>query len=194
MSHESDLPAGSPASPDDHGHGPGYEVRDTNVRGVVTFFVGLTLFVILAQVFLWGLLRGLSPERPDNATDAASLGLTPREVQDLRRTIPRQLEDLHKTEDTVLAGSDGRPIDQAMRTLAEKGIPPTAAGLTEADVNSHAGIPASKADATKDKGKEQEKGKEPEKGKEQEKGKEPQDKGKGPEDRKDRTQAKDAPK
>jgi hypothetical protein len=142
MTHESNPPAGNT--------GPGYEVRDTNVRGVVTFLVGLTLFVILSQVFLWGVLRGLSPSQPTPPTDAASLGLTPAQVEDLRRTIPRQLRELHEAEAAVLAGKDGLSIDEAMRRLAEKGIEPSAAGLTEADVSSHAGIPASKADATKE--------------------------------------------
>ena len=61
------------------------------------------------------------------------------------------LDDLHKQEDAVLAGKNGMPIDEAIRRLAEQGIPPTASGLTEADVNSHAGIPASKDEASKTK-------------------------------------------
>jgi hypothetical protein len=66
-----------------------------------------------------------------------------------RAMIPRLLDDLHEQEDAVLAGKNGMPIDEAIRRLAETGIPPTASGLTEADVNSHAGIPASKDEANK---------------------------------------------
>jgi hypothetical protein len=135
MTHESNQPAPGP--------GPGYEVRDTNVRAVVTFLVGLTLLVIVVQVALWGLLRGMSGSFATPRTELAAPA-----------TIPAQLEALHKSEDETLAGKGGVPVDEAMRRIAEKGLPLSAAGLTEADVSSHAGIPASKTtDANKDKDK-----------------------------------------
>lgn len=130
MTHES-----NPPPPE---HGPGYEVRDINVRAVLTFVVGLCLLILVSQVFLWGLLRGMSSAVPE-----------PRAEMTTPPMIPGLLDALHEKEDAVLAGKAGQsiPIDDAIRQLVEKGIPPTAAGLTEADVNSHAGIPASKADA-----------------------------------------------
>jgi hypothetical protein len=131
MTHESNPPP--------TGRGPGYEVRDTNVQAVVIFLVGLSLLLLVSQVFLWGLLRGMSSAVPE---PKAELTTPPM--------IPGLLDALHEKEDAVLAGKAGQsiPIDDAIRQLVEKGIPPTAAGLTEADVNSHAGIPASKTDAT----------------------------------------------
>jgi hypothetical protein len=135
MTHESNPPA-------DPNPGPGYEVRDTNVRAVVMFLVGLTLLVIVVEVLIWGLFRGMS-----NTHTQPQAELTTQAM------IPQLLEDLHKQEDDVLAGKNGMPIDEAIRRLAEQGIPPTASGLTEADVNSHAGIPASKDEASKTKGK-----------------------------------------
>jgi hypothetical protein len=138
MTHESNPPADTPAAGSDSG--PGYELRDTNVRAVVTFLVGLTLLIIVSQVLLWGLLRGMSTSRTQPSAELTT-----------RAMIPQLLDDLHKQEDAVLAGKNGMPIDEAIRRLAEKGIPPTASGLTEADVNSHAGIPASKDEASKTK-------------------------------------------
>lgn len=114
----------TPATPAETGPGPGYEVRDTNIRAVVTFLVGLTLFIIVVQVFLWGLLRGIAGPRAEQPP-----GLTTSPM------IPQLLHDLRQHETAVLAGKTGGvPIEEAMRQLAEKGIAPSAADRTEADV------------------------------------------------------------
>ena len=136
MTHENDPPASTPGG--DPGAGPGYEVRDTNVRAVVTFLVGLALLVIVAQVLLWGLLHLMSTTRVQPTAELTTQAM-----------IPQLLAELHKQEDAVLAGKNGLPIDEAMHRLAVEGIPLTASGLTEADVNSHAGIPASKDSTSK---------------------------------------------
>lgn len=126
------------ASPPASGRGPGYEVRDTNVRAVVTFLVGLTLFVVVVQVFLWGLLRGIA--EPDPRAAAPPQISNPAQVAEL-------LHALREREDAALAGkTGGLSVDDALRRLAEQGIPPTGAGKTEADLAAEraksAGAPA----------------------------------------------------
>lgn len=139
MPNESHLPAGQPAH-GASGVGPGYEVRDTNVRGVVIFLVGLTAFVIVVQVVLWGVLRALEATAPE-----------PPLTGPVPAAIHEQVEALRKGEDAALAGSAPSarmPIEAAFKEIEEKGIPLSATGLTEADVNAHAGVPAAKADAS----------------------------------------------
>lgn len=132
MPNESQYPAGQPASASGVGPGPGYEVRDTNVRAVVTFLVGLTLFLIVAQVFLWGLLRAMSA---DYKTDAPAVQAAPDMIREQRRNLTA-LEDASQP-------SIGRAIDR----IAEAGLPVTGAGKTEAEVNSHSGVAAPTTEA-----------------------------------------------
>ncbi|MFO0953859.1 MAG: hypothetical protein U0835_22425 [Isosphaeraceae bacterium] len=122
MSHESHASATPP--PDT---GLGYEIRDTNVRAVVTFLVGLSLFVVVSQVFLWGLLKALSADKP--AREA--LLTTPDMIQ-----VQRQ--ELNRKEDAALAN-----IERAIDRIADQGLPapPAGPGKTEAEVNSHSGTP-----------------------------------------------------
>lgn len=146
MPNESNLPAGHPTetAPPDALRGPGYEVRDTNVRAVVVFLAGMFLVLLVVVVGLRGLLNSLrgrgsnwdrSVENPD--------------------VITEQLLDLRRYEADVLAGkaragkeSSGRavlPIETAIEVLAERGIPPVPGPpKTEAEVNSHSagGVPA----------------------------------------------------
>ena len=48
MHNEGHSPAGGPAEV--VGRGPGYEVRDTNVKAIVTFVVSLFVFLVLTQI------------------------------------------------------------------------------------------------------------------------------------------------
>ena len=126
MPDETNLPARD-VSPARYADGPGYEVRDTNVRGVVAFLVGLVLFLVVAQVLLWGMLRLLAAEeRPAGPTTLTTPPM-----------IPEQLRVLRLREDAAL----GR-VDAAINRLAEDGIPVMPSDRTEADMNSHSGIPA----------------------------------------------------
>jgi hypothetical protein len=142
MPTESQFPAGHPSTTTGAGGGggPGYEVRDTNIRAVVAFLVALTLFVIISQVFLWGLLRALSGDKPESATPLT----TPDMIHEQRRV-------LNAKEDAALA-----TIDRAIEQIAERGLPVTGAGRTEAEVNSHAGI-AAKPETNPPKAQEKEK-------------------------------------
>jgi hypothetical protein len=140
MPTESQFPAGHPATTTGAAGGSGYEVRDANVRAVVTFLVGLTLFVIISLVFLWGLLRALAGDRPESPT--------PLSAPDL---IHEQRRVLNAKEDAALA-----TIDRAIEQIAERGLPVTGAGRTEAEINSHAGI-AAKPETNPPKAQEKEK-------------------------------------
>src|SRR5258708_18907909 len=116
MPTESQFPAGHPSTTTGAGGGggPGYEVRDTNIRAVVAFLVALTLFVIVSQLFLWGLLRALSGDKPESATPLT----TPDMIHEQRRV-------LNAKEDAALA-----TIDRAIEQIAERGLPVTGAGRT----------------------------------------------------------------
>lgn len=138
MPNESELHAGQPAEAAFAGHGPGYEVRDTNVRSIITFLVGLTLFIIVSQVALWGLFRGISGGEPEPPSPLSTPAM-----------LTEQLRALHAREDAALGlGKEAKPgpgrisIDDAIDRLIEQGIPPIEPSHTEADVNSHSGTPA----------------------------------------------------
>lgn len=158
--------------------GPGYEVRDTNVTAIVVFVVGLFLFLFVAQVGLWGLIKGISgPPAPESRrespyaetpragdTDLPVRGkITPEVVLE----ITEQRRELRDREEAILGGygrvadendkeKRGRvriPIDRAIDLIAERGLPATgSAGRTEVEVNSHSGVPADKDKVEKDKG------------------------------------------
>jgi hypothetical protein len=147
MSDESHLPAGQPATGVTD-RGPGYEVRDTRVSAIVTFLVGLFLFIIVAQVFLWGLLRSISSDKPEPGAIAAP-----------ELILTEQLRQLRKGEDAALGldtehkpGPGKLSINDAIDLLAERGIAPVAP-RTAAEVNSHSGMPAMTPQESTDKDK-----------------------------------------
>ena len=132
--------------PADPGVNPGYEVRDTNVRAVVTFLIGLTLFILVVQVALWGLLRGLSASSAP--ADAAEVAAAEAQVT-APEMLGNQLMALRNREADELGlnkGAEAAPgrltIEQAIDSIAERGLPATAPGRTQVDVNSHSGKPA----------------------------------------------------
>ena len=110
--------------------GPGYEVRDTNVKAIVTFLVGLTIFVIIVQVVLWGLLKAISSDKLD-----APAPLTAFDI------IAEQRQSLRTEEDAKLGEKARMPIEAAIERLAREGIAPISPGKTSTDVNSHSGKP-----------------------------------------------------
>jgi hypothetical protein len=129
MSHESQAPFEEPAA------GPGYEVRDTNVRTVITFMVVLLVIIAILQMGLWGLLRGLRNDKIPAFTrpDETPIAVVDQPAQPKEFGIDEQLRMLRSHESEVLAGktpagkSSSRtvlPIDQAIDLLADRGIPP----------------------------------------------------------------------
>lgn len=159
MPNESHLPPDRPADlhPPESAVGPGYEVRDTDVRVVVVFLVSLVLFMIVVQVGLWGMLKGLNSDEKKGDTfvkpevdvrAAIDSAAKPAEFG-----ILEQYRSLKTYENEVLAGktpagkSSGKtyiPIDRAVDLLAERGIAPLPGPMkTEAEVNGHAGTPVS---------------------------------------------------
>jgi hypothetical protein len=130
--------------------GPGYEVRDTNVKVVVTFIVGLFVFLAFCEFAIMGLLKVLRTPGAESFTPEAP------------DVIAAQLRRLRTEESNVLAGTApaGKnsaetihiPIDRAIELLAERGIPPIPGPLkTEAEVNGHSGTPAPAPPAASDK-------------------------------------------
>jgi hypothetical protein len=146
-SNQPEFPAGQPAEATVH-RGPGYEPRDASIRAVTTFLVGLVVFLFVAQVFLWGMLKALSADKPETTGQLT----TPQMLVD-------QLRDLRRGEDAALGldeakkpGPGRMSIRDAIDLIAERGIasvPPR----TEAEVNSHSGKPVEKKDQEKDKDK-----------------------------------------
>jgi hypothetical protein len=134
----SDTQPGEPAL------GPGYEVRDTNIKAIVLFAVGLVVLLLVSQVGLWVLLKAL---RGDGAID--------RETPSAPEVIVEQRRRLNAGESALLDAPPARirekdgtvrvriPIEQAVKLLSERGIPPsTGPARTEIEVNSHDGSPA----------------------------------------------------
>jgi hypothetical protein len=156
MPNETRLHAGEPADthPADTSRGPGYEVRDTNVRSIVVFTIGMFLALTVTQFSMWGLLKvitGGKPERADPLSGPEVAG--------------RQLETLRRDEGALLGGygwadpakkKDGPvriPIDRAIDLIAERGVPSSGGSArTEVEVNSHSGEPAP-ADVKRDQDK-----------------------------------------
>jgi hypothetical protein len=123
------------------GHGPGYEVRDTNVRAIVIFLIGLTVMIVVVQIGLWGMLKSIKGEQT-----GPMLPLTSPEM------ITDQRKQLNTRENETLEGygwvdkKKGAvriPIGKAIDLLAEQGLPaPGHPPRTEVDVNSHSGTAA----------------------------------------------------
>src|SRR4051794_22565718 len=85
MPDETNLPDRAPAPPR-YADGPGYEVRDTNVRAVVTFLMGLVMFMGGAQVVVGGVFELLrKEERPAGPTTIRTPPLIPEQLRVLRR-------------------------------------------------------------------------------------------------------------
>lgn len=115
----------------------GYELRDTNVRSVIIFMVGLTLFLIVAQVALWVTLKGLNGGNPETR---APLSMPP--MADGEYLKLRSHEDEVLGVSAWVDKSNGKvriPVDRAIDLLSERGLPPTGSGKTEAQINSHSG-------------------------------------------------------
>lgn len=124
--------------------GPGYEVRDTNIKTIVLFAVGLVVLLFVSQVGLWVLLKAIRGDRAiDRETPSA-----PKVIVEQRRQLNAGESALLDAPAAQIRDKDGAvrvriPIEQAVKLLSERGIPPsTGPARTEIEVNSHDGSPA----------------------------------------------------
>jgi hypothetical protein len=142
-----------PAEPG-HGAGPGYEVRDTNVRVIVVFLACLFLFMLVVQLALWGLLGAIRDEKSATFVrpDVKPVAVVDQPQRPEEFGIAEQLSQLRGYERRVLAGEEpagkgsGKsvlPIERAIDILVERGVPPTPGpAKTEAEVVGRSGAPA----------------------------------------------------
>jgi len=154
MPNESQLHAGQSADtrPSAPEVGPGYEVRDTNVRGILTFAVGLALCIVLSMTFLYFLLRGITGQKGmDRSAASIKTRVTGANASaEAPANLHEQLRKLRADEDAALNAPPGPsdlkkgtvriPIRQAIDLLTERGVPAAhGKARTEVDVNSHSG-------------------------------------------------------
>jgi hypothetical protein len=111
----------------------GHEEDDVNVRGLITFAVGLAVLTGGVAVLMWLLFMGLEhmaagrdPELSPLAIPAGQMPPEPR----LLVNEPQELERFRQREAQALAGGideqTGAPrmsIDEAMRQIAAEGLP-----------------------------------------------------------------------
>ena len=130
----------------------GYEHKDANLKGVMTFVIGLAGFVVLVLI---GLTRvndlmfrhRARPEPVSSKRDPAQSTLIHQR---------EQLLGLRERENAVLdqygwvdrqAGTVRVPIARAIDLLAERGIPAGKGPKSAVEINSHAGTPATPSPA-----------------------------------------------
>jgi hypothetical protein len=122
--------------------GMGYERRDTNVRAIFLFGVGLVAVIVLSELVLWGAYRALMAHRP------------PPEQAGKAENITLQMKNLREGQEATLAGYgwvDRKagvvrvPIERAMDLVAERGVPQGKGPRTAAEINSDRGSPAATA-------------------------------------------------
>lgn len=114
---------------------PGFELRDTNLRGVLWFGVGLTVMLVIVfilMLLLYGFfnirqVQGSAPP-PPLLFEAELLPPEPR----LQRLPDLDLEQMRAVEDTMLnsygwvdkeAGVVRLPIERAMELTLDRGLP-----------------------------------------------------------------------
>ena len=111
---------------------PGFEPRDTNIRLVIRFGVGLVLLLVVLQLVLLGSYRYFLRQREPAAREPRPTNLT------------EQLKSLRAEEDAALGGYgkvEGEPgyaripIDRAMDLMVKKGVPFGKGQKTEVEVN-----------------------------------------------------------
>ena len=110
-----------------------HELRDTNIRTIVAFGIGLFALIVVA-LFAMGRLFDRLAVRPEPGPRPSPLALT-REIPPpprLQVSAPQDLKQFLAAEDKVLnscdwvdqnAGTVRIPIDRAMDVVAKKGLP-----------------------------------------------------------------------
>jgi len=119
-------PHASPAS-------PGYETRGGNVRGVFTFLVFLIVFIAVAALLCWGLVRHISRQnaRAASAPPFAETGQAPPQPElqvDPREDWLKYQKQQEQSLETYAWENRGGgivrvPIERAMELLLKKGLP-----------------------------------------------------------------------
>lgn len=118
------VPAGS----------PGYETRDANTTGVLTFLLILGIVLVLVSVFCYSLFRYYSahaqnpPATESPFADIRQLPPPPRLQVYPREDWLKFREEQEKTLETLdwenrTAGIARVPIEEAMDLLVKKGVP-----------------------------------------------------------------------
>lgn len=126
---------GVPKVDAEHLHNPdvAHEHDDVNVRGLVTFAVGLAILTGTVMVLMWGLFTGLdrlaSDRDPELSPVAMPSGQEPPEPR-LLTNEPLELRRFREREAQALAGGQDpqtgttrMSIDEAMRQVAAGGLP-----------------------------------------------------------------------
>ena len=120
---------------------PGYEVRDTNIRTVTLFGVGLVLLVVVANLLLLGVYDQLYKQR------------VPKEAPTPAENLAAQMRAMRQTEDAALfgygwvdrkAGVVRIPIDRSIDLVARHGVPRGKGPQTEIQINSREKYPEKK--------------------------------------------------
>jgi hypothetical protein len=136
--------------------GPGYEVRDTNVKAIVVFGVGLFTVLIVTQFAMWGLLNSISGGKPEPADPLSTTAVILDQKHRLRAEEDAALGVPASGSNTkgMITSADKLSIAGAIDRIARDGLPkgPDRA-RSEIEVNSHSGSPATE----KEKGKGSEK-------------------------------------
>jgi hypothetical protein len=126
----------NPSHPSHHAHPSHHEESDVNVAGIVVFVVVLIVVTVLISGGVWVMYRQLeqAASRPGTVefplAESAMRRLPP---EPRLQTDPRDdMANLRRSEDEVLdsyawvdrnAGIVRIPIEQAMKLVAERGIP-----------------------------------------------------------------------
>lgn len=127
-----------------NGRGPGYEVRDTNIRVIMWFGLALVILVIVLQLSLWGMLKIMSGGESEPVSPLIAPDVIHAQRQSLTIREKVALEGGYGVSDKA-SGTYKMPIEDAMKIVANRGIPlASKTPRTSVDVNSHDGKPASK--------------------------------------------------
>jgi hypothetical protein len=132
------LKWGNMSSSTDKSHGPpaaspGYETRDTNVRGVFYFMIFLAFVLVFTVLLCWGMFRYFSAEQVNPAPASPFAGtrqlpsgpqLQVNPHQDLLRFRAEQEQSLESYAwENRTTGTVRIPIERAMELLVQKGLP-----------------------------------------------------------------------
>ena len=112
---------------------PGYETRDADTRGVLTFLVVLGVVLVMASLLCYGMFRYFSTHEQNQAAtespfaDTRQLPLGPQLQVNPREDWLKFREEQRKSLETLAwqnraAGTARVPIEEAMELLVKKGV------------------------------------------------------------------------
>jgi hypothetical protein len=127
MPSSTDKSHGAPAA------SPSYETRDANVRGVIGFFVGLSLMLLFTALVCWGMFKYFSVSQASRApaspfSETRQLPTGPQlQVNPRQDWLRFRAEQEHALESySWESREDGTvrvPIERAMEMLLKQGLP-----------------------------------------------------------------------